>query len=128
MTNIILNGSVWFEAARTMWSYNYSEIRKVCLQPVSCSRVKNEDIAARVKVISLLCHLDPRDTTHCYLATDIMRRCGRMYLEVGTGAVNKFANSLIHRRRHRLIQTMLLLQAFTTQVTKPCRLTCKFKN
>ena len=56
-----------------------------------------------------------------------MRRCGRMYLEVGTGAVNKFANSLIHRRRHRLIQTMLLLQAFTTQVTKFFLITCKMK-
>ncbi|KAH3845200.1 hypothetical protein DPMN_087475 [Dreissena polymorpha] len=74
----------------------------------------NEDIQVKIKVTSLLCHLDPADSTHCCLATEVVQLCCAQYVKVADGSTNRFANSLVHRQRHRLIQTVLLLQELVT--------------
>ncbi|KAH3845075.1 hypothetical protein DPMN_087345 [Dreissena polymorpha] len=76
----------------------------------------NEDIQVKVKVTSLLCHLDPADSAHCCLATEVVQLCCAQYVKVADGSTNRFANSLVHRQRHRLIQTVLLLQELVTMV------------
>ena len=83
---------------------------------ISPNRLNNPDILVRTTVVSLLCRLNPCDATHCRLATSIMKRCIHVYEEVIQGSNNRFANSGVHRCRHRLIQAVLLLQPLITEV------------
>jgi hypothetical protein len=46
----------------------------------------------------------------------IMKRSLKVYDDVAKGSTNRFSNSQVHRQRHRLIQTVLLLQAFIAKV------------
>ncbi|XP_052769493.1 probable methyltransferase TARBP1 [Mya arenaria] len=89
--------------------------REHCPDNPRLNIVKNEDIEVKVKVISLLCHLDPSDPSHCHLATSVVKECLKKYVAVSKGSANRFSNSLVHRQRHRLIQTVLLLQGLVTK-------------
>ncbi|KAL4238154.1 hypothetical protein ACF0H5_002865 [Mactra antiquata] len=87
---------------------------KACPANELLKGIQNEDIKVRVAVISLLCSLKLDVPDHRNLATNVIETCLQVYCDIAKTSTNRFANSMVHRERHRLIQTVLLLQGFVT--------------
>ena len=71
----------------------------------------------RATVLSFLCDLNPANADHCHLVTDIMKIAVSKYIELSMNQSLTFANSLVHRQRHRLVQLLLLTQSFIEDVS-----------
>lgn len=73
--------------------------------------------AVRASMISLLCSLSPMSPGHVKVVQVILEKLIEKYRDVQKSSpVTVFPNSLVHRNKNRIVQTILLLEPFIVEV------------
>ena len=72
----------------------------------------------RAEVASLICSLSPKSTEHQEFAVNLLQELSRQYKMVQEESFTPgtITNSFIHRKKHRLLQIVLLLEPFIDEV------------
>lgn len=67
---------------------------------------------------SLICSLSPKNTEHQKFAVNLLRELSQQYkiVQEESFAPGTITNSFIHRKKHRLLQIVLLLEPFIDEV------------
>lgn len=84
----------------------------------NCIFSTTKDIMVRAELASLICSLCPTNKTHQEFAINLLRDLIKQYraVQLETITPGTITNSLEHRKKHRLLQIVFLLETFLVQV------------
>ncbi|KAL3874090.1 hypothetical protein ACJMK2_037153 [Sinanodonta woodiana] len=77
--------------------------------------IAKRDLLVRVALINFLCKLNPSHESHCNLATSLCHIILKTCKEISETTIQTISNTLSHRRKHRLVQILLLLESFFSE-------------